>query len=1000
MNWTVYDKNNSERCVIHKLEYSGEFMGERFVTASIKSPVPIEFEIGDYFIYRGEQFILNYDPSVIKKSSQNKAGDAFTYENIKFNSFGDELVRCEFLDYVLNDNEIHFSSLPSFGFHALTIQDLADRIQANLNRVYTGSKAWTVNVNAENVTVTNVFVTADRLTIWGALALVSSIFKSNFIIRGRTITIGTAGSVIDNVFEYGKGRGLNKITRVAESDQQIITRLRVYGSTRNLPSRYYNKLTKPDTSKYLPDNMAVQNLMLPSFPYSTLNPYLDSDNISELGVMEGSVFFDGSDDSLPEIYPSLEGMTAQELIDAGIPVFLDPGDNGNLDEIKSDSVNADGTAITDDGIYEDGATVPAFLITIKDIGFNLWDYRVNGENPVISMKDGMCGGREFEILSCVKDGNKYVLTCNRELDDGIGLYFPYSGSNIRSGDKFVLLNIEMPEVYIQAASQRLLSAGLEYLSRNDYVRYTYEMNISPVYMARNEELRDSIIEGDLLSFADTDLSIDGSIIIDSLRIKEGEELIPKYEVTLAEEKQIGTIDKIQNQIDYILNNHGGRIQQISNTIISKIGNIKVGAINLLRNTGFLGDFLPLNVDAITAVLEETEVNTNPLAHWVHSDAEVVDAPSRSGKGVKLGSIQQTVALRGGVTYRLSFKAKGNSLSLTLSNNFEVKLTGDYMKYSFTITPGETNAYTFALSDTSNSSYVYEIMLSEGNTDVDYSYSQYDDLKAISQLQAINAITEVIKEYDTDFLGGLILTSMIQLGKYKDGVMEKVNAGISGLYNNDDDPAAWFGGNLEKAIRTVQRLKSNPYNVSDEEWEELANIVFTHGGDGFFKGIIYALGGIFRGRIETSVSGNRIIIDPSEKSLNMYNSQNQKVLSMDFSEHPMGFSDARINVYAYDEEGNVLSNTQVLPSNVSVMSTSVVGGTLIHDRTSLSLGQIQMWGYSDDGATYTERYRFEVSRNTIAEGMSLEIKTTGMATTGDDLAPGMWYVDNGTIKIKQ
>lgn len=599
MSWKVYNKNNEELCDIHKLEYSGSFMGDRFITASITSPYPIDFSIGDYVIYRGEQFTLNYDPSIIKKATKNTTGDAFTYDNVKFNSYSDELVRCEFLDYVLNDNLIHFSSLPSFGFHALTIHDLADRIKANLDRVYTGDRAWTITVNGSNVDVKNVFITADRLNVWGALSLVSTIFKSNFIIRGRTITIGTAGNVISDVFEYGKGNGLNRITRIADPEQQIITRLRVYGSTRNLPFRYYNKLTKPDLSLYLPNNMAVQNLMLPSFPYTTLDPYIDSPNIGALGVMEGSVFFDGSDESLPEIYPSLEGMTASQLSAAGIIVNLDSGDNGNLDEIAADSVNSDGTPITDNGIFEEGATVPSFKITLKDIGFDINDY-LSANTATISMKNGLCGGREFEILSCVKEGNKYILTCNRVLDEGIGLYFPYASMNIKAGDKFVLLNIEMPEVYIHAASQRLLSAGQEYLSKNDYVRYTYEVNISPVYMARNPILHDTIVEGDYLQFADTDLGIAGSVIIDNLRIKEGDEIIPTYKVTLTEEKQVGTIQKIQNQINYLLSGAGGSILDIKQT---------ESLIRLIGDRQFLSKVSEDTAQKLIKFLEGIEVGT-------------------------------------------------------------------------------------------------------------------------------------------------------------------------------------------------------------------------------------------------------------------------------------------------------------------------------------------------------------------------------------------------------
>lgn len=45
------------------------------------------------------------------------------------------------------------------------------------------------------------------------------------------------------------------------------------------------------------------------------------------------MFFDGSNDELEEIFPSIEGMKAENLRDAGIDVSLAEGDNGNLDEL-------------------------------------------------------------------------------------------------------------------------------------------------------------------------------------------------------------------------------------------------------------------------------------------------------------------------------------------------------------------------------------------------------------------------------------------------------------------------------------------------------------------------------------------------------------------------------------------------------------------------------------------------------------------------------------------
>ena len=649
----IYSKDGqTQRCVANKLEYNGEFMGACSVNITVTSPTPIDFTVGDYLIYRGERFEINYDPTELKQASKNTYGEAFKYENVVFNSLADELTRCEFLDYVKEDNLIHYSSLPTFSFYAESINALAERIQVNLDRIYKGEQKWTVTVHPEYVNEANKSISISSINVWDALALVNSEFKANFIIRGRTITIGTAGIAVGNMFGYGKGKGLYSIQKTADSSQKIITRLRAYGGTKNLPYNYYTTYGSPiveapiedvsygydpnthliggavvtlpfymkflsDTALYdvtingspykmrrgsflgkcyvllnseadkdnvrigakmriekgietdnvprkykrpsgalVPNNMAVKNLMLPDFPEKTLDPYLDSKNIDIIGVREGSVFFDGSDTSLPEIYPSMEGMTAQQLKDAGIIVNA----TGALDEIASDSVNKDNTPIADDGYFEEGETIPPFKIYLKDIGFDINDY-LTGGTATISMKSGMCGGREFEILGDadkpVKQGDMWVLTCNRVYDEGLNLYFPYKDFTIKAGDKFVLLGIDMPDVYIKAASQRLLTASKEYLAKNDYVRYTYEPKVDEIFMARHPELHDSIKEGDLMLFEDEDLNINGSIIIDSLTIKEGDALIPTYDITLRNDKAVGTLEKIQNQIDSIVGGQGG-----------------------------------------------------------------------------------------------------------------------------------------------------------------------------------------------------------------------------------------------------------------------------------------------------------------------------------------------------------------------------------------------------------------------------------------------------------
>ena len=64
-------------------------------------------------------------------------------------------------------------------------------------------------------------------------------------------------------------------------------------------------------------------------------------------------------------------------------------------------------------------------------------------------------------------------------------------------------------------------------------------------------------EGDIMLFKDDDLGIDAEITIDQLIIKEEDGKIPTYEITLREEKEVGTIQKIQNQISSIVSGNGG-----------------------------------------------------------------------------------------------------------------------------------------------------------------------------------------------------------------------------------------------------------------------------------------------------------------------------------------------------------------------------------------------------------------------------------------------------------
>ena len=710
------------------IEYNGSWMGECYVTITLKSASPILFKIGDYLTYRGEIFEINYDPSVIKQSRRNEHGESFVYENIKFNAKQDELARTEFLDIVLHDNQLHYTSLAKFAFYVSSLDDLLDRIQANLNEQW-GDGEWKLysrnrlrsgqrgcdlsvwdktygNEITDNV-IDSTSITADNLSCWNALALVNSQFDVNFITRGRNVFVGTAGLPTSHIFEYGKGCGLRRIEKNADSEQAITTRLRAYGSTKNIPNRYYatlnlqvygtitkiktkqtglynntefeldlpfkdyyffNELTAyssstnriyyakikiggktvnarmfnnngktqiyseyvpnstdpddntdktamqqfinsvvvgakvyflsgvkkesfPVTSKdyatdNLPNNMAIDRLMLPGFPNKSLKqwwseqseetkkriyqgdkshlfsenkyrPFIDSTNVSTIGVRPSSVYFDNKDlqRGIEDIYPTIEKTEV---------------DGVRIDEVLS----AD--TIEDNGVFKDGSTIPNFSIYLKAaINFDINDLIGNStETPYISMKDGMCGGRTFQISSArKKNDGTWELTCQRVKDESLNLYFPYNDYQVRANDHFVLLGIPLPDSYVEAASIRLLKYALAFLDKNDYTRYVYSPKIDELYMQRQHDkatsdqtgsissLHDTIKEGDILQFEDADLHIEGKISIDQLTIREEDGKIPTYEVTLREDKSVGTIQKLQEKINSLESGNGGTVAE-------------------------------------------------------------------------------------------------------------------------------------------------------------------------------------------------------------------------------------------------------------------------------------------------------------------------------------------------------------------------------------------------------------------------------------------------------
>lgn len=513
--FTVYSKDGQTvRCVLDKLEYTGVFMAERACTSTFISDAKINFDVFDYIDYRGERFELELLPTV-KKISKHQYSYDLNFVSLKY-----ELERCMMRNIVPSDNGIVYPTPLVVEFTG-TVKYLAERIQACLDAMY-GKGVWSITL-ADGVDSEEKNISMSNQNCWSVLSLVNTEYKLNYFVKGRSVTIGGAEPVVNNVFEYGKGKGLYEIERISDADTGIVTKLRAYGGTRNLD---YSYPKKPEwTDSILPANYALSplRLMLPSFKTDGVTDFVLASNeaIAKYGIREGVITYD-------DIYPSITGMKNS----AGQAI----------DEIKSVD------AITSE-------TQPTFTVQLYDLGFDL-NESLTTDEAQLSMKSGALQGYAFTITKIVKasDGS-YTLTLGRntlEESDTDNFTVPNKDWNMKAGDRFVLLNILMPQEYIRAAENRLLERAKEYIAKYSSTNYSYNIGVDEIFMARNANFYNEIMEGKRLTVNDPEMGIDHeNVIIQSLSIKEGEGLIPTFEVTLNNEPSASTLERIQGQISEI-----------------------------------------------------------------------------------------------------------------------------------------------------------------------------------------------------------------------------------------------------------------------------------------------------------------------------------------------------------------------------------------------------------------------------------------------------------------
>lgn len=308
------------------------------------------------------------------------------------------------------------------------------------------------------------------------------------------------------------------------------------------------------------------------------------------------------------------------------------------------------------------------------------------------------------------------------------------------------------------------------------------------------------------------------------------------------------------------------VQSTGKAVEQMFSELECGKGNLLRNTGFTGDYLSAQFLSDMSLNESSETYSPSLLHWTATNATAQESLiSESTKEAALtnGTLSQTLfySILAATNYILSFKAKGNSLKFSCGGYEEtVTLTTNWEYYVCKFqTISELNTFKIHTATCT----ICELQLERGTVASAWGQAMMDNVSDLYYYERLQYIFSAIKDGSVDILGGLILATQLQLGNYVDGALKKVTSGVSGIYNDDNDVAFWAGGNYGAAIKTVNGYKNNPtWEPTASELNEMANFVTTHGGktilnDVILRGYIYALGGIFKGKVD--IANEKILL---------------------------------------------------------------------------------------------------------------------------------------------
>jgi hypothetical protein len=179
-----------------------------------------------------------------------------------------------------------------------------------------------------------------------------------------------------------------------------------------------------------------------------------------------------------------------------------------------------------EGVYEDNEVFPqrtgtvqsastsldtgVYTITDSTIDFNINDYLLPGVTAKIIFKTGELAGYEFEITGY---NNTTKVITYKSFTDSANYVLPNATFSAQVGDQYVLIDMGMPQSYIDAEELKLKNRTIDYLAENSVPRVSYALELDPLHAKVNNI---DLVPGDKVTIIDERLGVNTLIRVNSI----------------------------------------------------------------------------------------------------------------------------------------------------------------------------------------------------------------------------------------------------------------------------------------------------------------------------------------------------------------------------------------------------------------------------------------------------------------------------------------------------